>query len=170
MKAYKTSSWSGNGGCVHVAIDPLDGPSDGAVWIKDEWGNECQYDFEEWRIFLAGVRNNEFDLPDSPKPVTFAELHGEIARLDAQRVEQWDRMNRQIYQLKAALRALVNASHSEYPTDMLPLWQAAEAALSGQSVEAVADGHYAVSKARGIAELVLLHPRSDCGNGCGGEA
>jgi len=79
-------------------------------------------------------------------------------------------MNRQIYQLKAALRALVNASHSDYPADMRPLWQAAEAALSGQSVEAVADGHWTVSKDRGIPELVLLHPRSDCGNGCGGKA
>ena len=85
MKTYKKSSWSGNGDCVHVAIDPLDGPSDGAVWVKDEWGNECQYDFEEWRIFLAGVRNNEFDLPDMPPPaVTFAELHREIASRDVQ--------------------------------------------------------------------------------------
>jgi len=58
--AYKKSSFSGNGGCVHVAIDDLDG---GVVWVKDEHGNECQFDFNEWRIFLAGVFNHEFDLP-----------------------------------------------------------------------------------------------------------
>lgn len=60
MIKYTKSSYSGDGGCVEVAL-LVDGVS-----LRDSKNtNKEPHHFTpyEWRAFLAGVRNGEFDLP-----------------------------------------------------------------------------------------------------------
>ncbi|MGH3615549.1 MAG: DUF397 domain-containing protein [Pseudonocardia sp.] len=57
---YSKSSFSGNGGCVEVRR-----LGDGGVSLRDSKdASKPAHKFtpEEWRAFLAGVRNGEFDL------------------------------------------------------------------------------------------------------------
>lgn len=62
---WRKSSFSTNGGCVEVA--PL---GDALVAVRDSKnpaGGVQVYDHHEWRCFLLGVRNGEFDdLAPSP--------------------------------------------------------------------------------------------------------
>ncbi|GAA2640660.1 DUF397 domain-containing protein [Actinomadura fulvescens] len=44
-------------GCVNVAIVR------DAVVVTDEEGNVSKFDHFEWRDFIAGVKEGEFDLP-----------------------------------------------------------------------------------------------------------
>jgi hypothetical protein len=62
---WRVSSYSGNGGgtCVEVAQT-----SDGAILIRDTKDRSKaphRYTAAEWRAFVAGVRNGEFDLDES---------------------------------------------------------------------------------------------------------
>ncbi|HXL90246.1 MAG TPA: DUF397 domain-containing protein [Streptosporangiaceae bacterium] len=64
-KRWRVSSFSGNGGgtCVEVAQ-----ASDGTILVrdsKDRSNAPHRYTSAEWRAFVAGVRNGEFDLDDS---------------------------------------------------------------------------------------------------------
>lgn len=57
---FITSSFCLEGGCVAVARDP-----DGGVRVTSTVTPESgvlSFTAEEWRAFLAGVRNGEFDL------------------------------------------------------------------------------------------------------------
>lgn len=59
---WRTSSFSGNGGgnCVAVANDS------GGVYVRnsnDPDGPMVKFTREEWRKFLLGANNHEFDLP-----------------------------------------------------------------------------------------------------------
>jgi Domain of unknown function (DUF397) len=62
---WRKSSFSGNGGgsCVEVA------GHDGAILVRDTKdhgrGPVHRYTPDEWRAFVAGVRNGEFDLDES---------------------------------------------------------------------------------------------------------
>ena len=61
--AWRKSSFSGGDGCVEVA------PYGGLIALRDSKnpdGGVHFYDSHEWSSFLAGVRNNEFDLPLNP--------------------------------------------------------------------------------------------------------
>ena len=58
---YKESSYCGNGGCVQVAPLP-----DGGVAVrdsKDERRPPHTYTAAEWRAFIAGAKDGEFDYP-----------------------------------------------------------------------------------------------------------
>lgn len=52
------SSFCANSGCVKVAIEP------DLIRVRDTNGVIVSYDADEWRAFIAGVKNNEFDLPE----------------------------------------------------------------------------------------------------------
>jgi Domain of unknown function (DUF397) len=62
---WRKSSYSGNGGasCVEVA------DHDGMILVRDTKdhgrGPIHRYTTDEWRAFVAGVRNGEFDLDES---------------------------------------------------------------------------------------------------------
>ena len=62
---WRKSSFSGNGGasCVEVA------GHDGMILVRDTKdrgkGPVQRYTPDEWRAFVAGVRNGEFDLNES---------------------------------------------------------------------------------------------------------
>lgn len=56
---WRTSSLCGNDGCVEVAI------SDNRAFVRsstDATGGYLAFDAAEWKAFLAGVRNHEFDI------------------------------------------------------------------------------------------------------------
>ncbi|HUZ22331.1 MAG TPA: DUF397 domain-containing protein [Streptosporangiaceae bacterium] len=62
---WRKSSFSGNGGgnCVEVGQ-----AADGTILVrdtKDRGGAAHRYTPAEWRAFVAGVRNGEFDLDES---------------------------------------------------------------------------------------------------------
>ncbi|HXL88606.1 MAG TPA: DUF397 domain-containing protein [Streptosporangiaceae bacterium] len=62
---WRKSSFSGNGGTSCVAVGQGD---DGTVHVCDtkDWTRPAhQYTQEEWRAFVAGVRNGEFDLDEA---------------------------------------------------------------------------------------------------------
>jgi hypothetical protein len=58
---YKVSSYCNVGGCVEVGLTP-----DGPVVVRDSKDPERRTSLvftpDEWRAFVAGVRNGEFDL------------------------------------------------------------------------------------------------------------
>ncbi len=57
---FKKSSLSGNSGCVEVAFSGLD------VIVRDSKrpdGPALNFDRREWRAFLGGVANGEFNPP-----------------------------------------------------------------------------------------------------------
>jgi hypothetical protein len=57
MSAFRKSSYSGNGGCVEVAI------SKSEVRVrdsKDPDGPGLRFNHREWAAFLSGVRRGEF--------------------------------------------------------------------------------------------------------------
>ncbi|GAA3622473.1 hypothetical protein GCM10022223_44260 [Kineosporia mesophila] len=57
--SWLKSSFSAVNGCLEVAAAP-----DGLIAVrqsKDPDGGYILYNSEEWRAFLAGVRNGEFD-------------------------------------------------------------------------------------------------------------
>lgn len=64
---WRKSSFSGNGGasCVEVA------GRDGMILVRDTKdhgkGPVHRYTPDEWRAFIAGVRNGEFDLNESDR-------------------------------------------------------------------------------------------------------
>ena len=56
---WRASSLCGTDTCVEVAI------SDGKAFVrrsKEPAGGHLTFDAAEWRAFLAGVRNHEFDI------------------------------------------------------------------------------------------------------------
>lgn len=56
---WRTSSLCGNDGCVEVAI------SDNKAFVrssKDIGGTHLVFDAVEWKAFLAGAKNHEFDI------------------------------------------------------------------------------------------------------------
>lgn len=55
---FKKSSFCGTSTCVEV--DKVSIPD--TIFVYDAHGNRCTYDFEEWRAFIAGVKNGEFDV------------------------------------------------------------------------------------------------------------
>ena len=58
---FKSTRSSGNGNCVEVAI------VDDAVGVrdsKDRSGPALVFTASEWRAFVAGAKNGEFDLAD----------------------------------------------------------------------------------------------------------
>ena len=57
---YRKSSYSSTGGCVEVRL--LDDGTIGLRDSKDVSKPAHQFTPVEWRAFLAGVRNGEFDL------------------------------------------------------------------------------------------------------------
>ena len=62
---WRKSSFSGNGGgnCVEVGQD-----ADGTILVRDtkDRGRPAhRYTLAEWRAFVAGMRNGEFDLDES---------------------------------------------------------------------------------------------------------
>jgi hypothetical protein len=62
---WRTSSFSGNGGgnCVEVGQ-----ATDGTILVRDtkDRGRPAhRYTLTEWRAFVAGVGNGEFDLDES---------------------------------------------------------------------------------------------------------
>lgn len=74
---YKKSSYSGNGGCVEVKYVKASscyhggcvevGITADAIYLRDSKNpDKPAHEFtpREWEAFLAGVRNNEFDLPN----------------------------------------------------------------------------------------------------------
>jgi predicted secreted Zn-dependent protease len=59
--AWKKSSASNSGGCVEVVRE--------GTWTlvrdsKNPTGPQLRFNAREWNAFLAGVRGNEFDLPE----------------------------------------------------------------------------------------------------------
>jgi Domain of unknown function (DUF397) len=58
--AWRKSSHSGPNGCVEVAIL---GPTIAVRDSKDRVGPVLVFDPHEWKAFLSGVRDGEFDLP-----------------------------------------------------------------------------------------------------------
>jgi hypothetical protein len=64
---WRKSSFSGNGGasCVEVA------GHDGMILVRDTkdhgTGPVHRYTPDEWRAFIAGVRNGQFDLNESDR-------------------------------------------------------------------------------------------------------
>jgi hypothetical protein len=57
---FIVSSYCHTGGCVAVAILP-----DGAVAVRDNKvsdGPILRFSTEEWRTFIAGVKDDEFDI------------------------------------------------------------------------------------------------------------
>jgi hypothetical protein len=57
---WRKSSYSGNNGCVEVG---LAGDQVVVRDSKDRSGPALRFTPEEWRAFLAGARDGEFDLP-----------------------------------------------------------------------------------------------------------
>jgi len=58
---YKSTRSSGNGNCVEVAV------VDDAVGVrdtKDRSGPVLVFTASEWRAFIAGAKDGEFDLAD----------------------------------------------------------------------------------------------------------
>jgi hypothetical protein len=54
--AFQRSSFCGSSACVEVARTA------DRVQVRDADGQQVSYDFDEWRAFLAGVRDGEFDV------------------------------------------------------------------------------------------------------------
>ena len=58
---FRTSSYSGGGSCVEVARAP-----DGTVVVQDtkdaQRSTSLVFDRAEWRAFVLGVRDGEFDV------------------------------------------------------------------------------------------------------------
>lgn len=57
---WRKSSLSANGGCVEVAC------VDEQVIVRDsknKGGSILEFNFHEWKAFIDGVRDGEFDLP-----------------------------------------------------------------------------------------------------------
>ncbi|WP_082802089.1 DUF397 domain-containing protein [Herbidospora cretacea] len=57
---WKKSSWSANGNCVEVA--QLGTDRVGVRDSKDVQGSPLVFTSEEWRAFVGGVKDGEFDL------------------------------------------------------------------------------------------------------------
>lgn len=58
---YKSTRSSGNGNCVEVAaVDDVVGVRDS----KDRSGPVLVFTASEWRAFVAGAKDGEFDLAD----------------------------------------------------------------------------------------------------------
>lgn len=53
---YITSSYCGNTTCVEVKID------NHLVTVRDVSGDMVMYTHDEWRSFVAGVKDGEFDI------------------------------------------------------------------------------------------------------------
>lgn len=60
-RRWHISSFSGNGGCVEVRQD---GDVVTVRHSKEPDGPTLRFNHREWRAFVAGVRNREFDLID----------------------------------------------------------------------------------------------------------
>ena len=61
-RRWHISSFSGSSGCVEVRED------DEAIYVRHSRhpdGPTLRFNRREWLAFLAGVRNDEFDLVDS---------------------------------------------------------------------------------------------------------
>ncbi len=58
--AWRTSSYSGGTACVQVAIEP---PVVLVRQGRDPLGPRLSFTLDEWRTFVAGVRNDEFEVP-----------------------------------------------------------------------------------------------------------
>jgi Domain of unknown function (DUF397) len=59
---FRKASGSDTGGCVEVAALP-----GGGVQVRDTKnrpGGTQTYTDHEWRVFIAGAKDGEFDLPD----------------------------------------------------------------------------------------------------------
>ena len=66
---WRKSSFSNGGGCVEAA--QLSGGLIGVRDSKNPDAGHQVYNAVEWRAFLAGVRNNEFDyLAPTPAPAS----------------------------------------------------------------------------------------------------
>jgi hypothetical protein len=62
---WRVSSYSSNGGATCVAVGQA---KDGTVHVRDTkaWGKDPHvFTVAEWRAFVAGVRDGEFDLDES---------------------------------------------------------------------------------------------------------
>ena len=59
---WRKSSYSGVNGCVEVALVADESPVRDS---KDRSGPTLRFTPEEWRAFLAGARDGEFDLTTS---------------------------------------------------------------------------------------------------------
>jgi Domain of unknown function (DUF397) len=56
---FRSSSFCGTGGCIEVAV-----LADGRVAVRDGKDRDLSvqvYSAAEWRAFVAGVKNGEFD-------------------------------------------------------------------------------------------------------------
>lgn len=58
--SWRKSSFSGNSGCVEVSLRRADGTFL-VRSTKDRSGPVVAFTAHEWAVFLAGVRNGEFD-------------------------------------------------------------------------------------------------------------
>jgi Domain of unknown function (DUF397) len=61
MLTWQKSTRSGMNGCVEVAF------ADGRIAVrdsKDQGGPALVFTPQEWRAFIGGVRDGEFDLPE----------------------------------------------------------------------------------------------------------
>lgn len=56
------SSFCNSGTCVEAVIDPIDLDGDPLITVKDADGNEAYFHKDEWEAFIAGVKNNEFEV------------------------------------------------------------------------------------------------------------
>lgn len=56
---FKRSSYCGESCCLEVAL----APKSGMIYVRNSQNSATQVGFstEEWRAFLAGAKNNEFD-------------------------------------------------------------------------------------------------------------
>jgi uncharacterized protein DUF397 len=59
---WRKSTYSADHGCVEVAAF---GDHVGVRDSKDRNGSYLQFTQKEWKAFIAGVRNGEFELPDA---------------------------------------------------------------------------------------------------------
>jgi hypothetical protein len=57
---WRKSSHSATNGCVEVALDPAEVAVRDS---KDRDGPVLRFNAHEWKAFLAGVRNGEFEQP-----------------------------------------------------------------------------------------------------------
>ncbi len=62
-------------GCVEVDMD-----TPGTIVLRDTQGREVYYDNREWAVFIAGVKDGQFDL----SPEALAELAAEDAAKKAE--------------------------------------------------------------------------------------
>lgn len=63
MVDWKKSSFCGGDvGCVEVAFFPI--PEKSFVILHSPDGGAISYSYDEWRVFVAGVKNGEFDVED----------------------------------------------------------------------------------------------------------